>query len=268
MPGSAAIGRQVRLDLNDQAGGLTATITIDNPARLNTMNAALMTELRATLAAMADERQLRAVVITGSGEKAFIGGADIDEMSAITSPADARTFILQIHGCCDAVRTIPVPTIARINGVCLGAGLELAAACDLRVAADHAVFGMPEVKLGIPSVVEAALLPMLIGWGRTREMLLLGETFDAASGLAWGLVERVVPAAGLDAAVDGWIAAILAAQPHAVRLQKRLIRSWEDLPVRAAVAAGVDAFEAAYETPEPVVAMRAFLAARARRKSR
>lgn len=166
-----------------------------------------------------------------------------------------------------SVRAIPVPTIARINGLCLGAGLELAAACDLRVAADHAVFGMPEVKLGIPSVVEAALLPMLVGWGRTREMLLLGGTFDAASALAWGLVERLVPAAELDAAVAAWIAAVLAAQPHAVRLQKRLIRSWEDLPIRAAVAAGVDAFESAYETDEPVTAMRAFLAARARRTS-
>ena len=267
MTGIAAIGRQVRLDLIDRPGGLTATITIDNPARLNTLNAALMIELRATLTAMAAEPKLRAVIVTGAAEKAFIGGADINEMSAITTPADARAFILQVHGCCDAIRAIPVPTIARINGLCLGAGLELAAACDLRVAADHAMFGMPEVKLGIPSVVEAALLPMLIGWGRTRELLLLGETFDAPSALAWGLVERMVPASELDSAVDTWITSILAAQPHAVRLQKRLIRSWEDLPVRAAIAAGVDAFEAAYETPEPVTAMRAFLAARARRKT-
>ena len=267
MPAIAAIGRQVRLDLADQQGGLIATVTIDNPDRLNSMNSALMTELRATLLAVAEEPKLRAVIITGSGEKAFIGGADLKEMSAITNPADARAFILQVHGCCDAIRAIPVPVIARINGLCLGAGLELAAACDLRVAAEQTVFGMPEVKLGIPSVVEAALLPMLVGWGRTREMLLLGETFDAASALAWGLVERTVPASGLDEAVGRWIAAVLAAQPHAVRLQKRLIRSWEDLPVRAAVAAGVDAFAAAYETPEPVTAMRAFLAARARRKT-
>ncbi|MDT7951984.1 MAG: enoyl-CoA hydratase [Acetobacteraceae bacterium] len=266
MPGIAAIGRQVRLDLDDRRGGLVGFVTLDNP-RLNTMNAALMTELRATLAALAEEPRLRAVVLTGSGEKAFVGGADINEMSAIESPADARVFILQVHGCCDAIRTIPVPTIARINGLCLGAGLELAAACDLRVAAEHAVFGMPEVKLGIPSVVEAALLPMLVGWGRTREMLLLGETFDAAAALAWGVVERAVPLPALDEAVESWVAAVLAAQPEAVRLQKRLIRSWEDLPVRAAVAAGVDAFASAYSTPEPVTAMRAFLATRARRKS-
>ena len=105
---------------------------------------------------------------------------------------------------------------------------------------------------------------MLVGWGRTREMLLLGETFDAASALDWGLVERVVARVrvGRMRSMAG-LPSVISAQPHAVRLQKRLIRAWEDLPVRAAVAAGVDAFEAAYETPEPVTAMRAFLGARA-----
>ena len=91
-----------------------------------------------------------------------------------------------------ACASLPVPVIARINGYALGAGLEVAAACDLRVASSNAVFGMPEVKVGIPSVVEAALLPGLIGWGRTRELLLFGENIDAATALAWGLVEQVV----------------------------------------------------------------------------
>lgn len=247
--------------------GPVATVIIDNPARLNTLNGALMAELCTALAGLAAGEAVRAVVLTGRGEKAFVGGADIKEMAAITEPERARAFIGQVHACCHAVRAVPVPTIARINGLCLGAGLELAAACDLRVAADHAVFGMPEVKLGIPSVVEAALLPMLVGWGRTREMLLLGETFGAADAEIWGLVERVVEAAELDDAVGAWTRSILAAQPAAVRAQKRLIRAWEDLPLRAAIAAGVDAFASAYATDEPVTAMRDFLAARARRKS-
>lgn len=247
--------------------GSVTTITIDNPARLNSMNSAVMGALCDALAAVANDPAVRVVVLTGRGEKAFIGGADIREMGALDSSAAARGFILRLHACCEAVRAVPVPVIARINGLCLGAGLELAASCDLRVAADHAVFGMPEVKLGIPSVIEAALLPMLVGWGRTREMLLLGETFGAADAAAWGLVERVVPAAALDDAVDRWTRAVLAAQPGAVRAQKRLIRAWEDLPVRAAVAAGVDAFAASFETDEPVTAMRTFLAARARSKA-
>ena len=155
------------------------------------------------------------------------------------------------------MRAAPVPVIARIGGYALGAGLELAASCDLRVAAEGAVFGMPEVRLGIPSVVEAALLPGLVGWGRAREMLLLGETFDADAALAMGLVDAVVPAADLDAAVEARLAALLAAGPRAIRLQKALIRAWEDLPLKDAVAAGVDAFAAAFETDEPARAMAA-----------
>ena len=95
-----------------------------------------------------------------------------------------------------------MPVIARVNGYALGAGLEIAAACDLRIASSNAVFGMPEVKVGIPSVVEAALLPGLIGWGRTRELLLWGENIDAATALAWGLVEHVVAPGELNAAVE------------------------------------------------------------------
>jgi enoyl-CoA hydratase/carnithine racemase len=135
----------------------------------------------------------------------------------------------------------------------------VAAACDLRIGADSAVFGMPEVRVGIPSVIEAALLPSLIGWGRTRELLLLGETIDAATALRWGLVERVVPAGELDAAVEACLAALLEAGPRAMRLQKRLIRQWEDLPASAAIAAGIDCFAQAYATDEPSRMMRAFL---------
>src|SRR3546814_21169459 len=92
-----------------------------------------------------------------------------------------------------ALRDLPVPTIARVNGICLGAGLEVMAACDMRVAADAAVFGMPEVKIGLPSVVEAALLPQLIGWGRTKLFLATGETPGSREALDWGRVERGVP---------------------------------------------------------------------------
>jgi enoyl-CoA hydratase/carnithine racemase len=154
---------------------------------------------------------------------------------------------------------MPVPVIARINGYCLGAGLEIAAGCDLRVAADTAVFGMPEVKVGIPSVIEAALLPRLVGWGRAAALVLTGETIDAAEALRIGLVERVVPPSGLDAAVERWVAALLAAGPRALRLQKRLMREWERLPLDDAIAAGVATFRASYETDEPHRLMQRFL---------
>lgn len=120
------------------------------------------------------------MVLTGAGDKSFIGGADIREMAALT-PATAETFITRLHAMCACLRDLPVPVIARINGYAIGAGLEVAAACDLRVASNSAVFGMPEVKVGIPSVIEAALLPSLIGWGRTRELLYLGENIGWSS---------------------------------------------------------------------------------------
>jgi enoyl-CoA hydratase len=141
--------------------------------------------------------------------------------------------------------------IARVNGFCLGAGLEVMAACDMHIASDNAVFGMPEVKIGLPSVVEAALLPQLIGWGRTKLLLYTGDNIDAQTALDWGLVEKVVPAAGLDAAVDGWVRSIVESGPRAIRLQKELIREWEAMPISDAVEAGIRCIARAYQTDEP-----------------
>jgi len=125
---------------------------------------------------------------------------------------------------------------------------------------------MPEVRLGIPSVVEAALLPMLVGWGRTRWMLMLGETFDAHQAHSWGLVETVVAPEALDEAVNQWVESLFKCSSQAVMLQKQLIRSWEDLPLRTAITAGIDTFGAAYSTSEPGDAMRRFLSENAQRK--
>jgi enoyl-CoA hydratase/carnithine racemase len=259
----------VRIDQRN-ADTRVAYLTIGNEPKLNTLNSVLMQEFLGAVQELARDESLRAVVLTGAGTRAFIGGADIHEMSQLDA-ISGRAFITLLHRCCDALRELPVPVIARINGYALGAGLEIAAACDLRIAADTARFGMPEVKLGIPSVIEAALLPSLIGWGRTRHLLLLGETITSAEALQWGLIEMVVPlskfysSAALDEAVEVWVSSILKAGPRAIRLQKKLIRSWEDLPLSDAVRAGVDAFAAAWETDEPRRMMREFLADRARR---
>ena len=254
----------VRLD--ERAAGIVAYVTLNNARRLNAMNSALMEEFVATMATLAGEDRLRAVVLAGAGPKSFIVGADIDEMAGIRNPADARAFISRLHRCCDAIRSFPVPVIARIQGYCFGGGLEIAASCDLRIASEAASFGMQEVKLGIPSVIEAALLPTLVGFGRAREIMYLGETFTAREALEWGLLERVVEASSLDAAVETCIAALLTSKPGAVRRQKQLMRQWEELPLALAVKAGIDAFAATYESSEPVAAMREFLAARTARK--
>lgn len=246
-----------------------ATLTIGDPARANCLSSAVLTALVDAVDALRDEATaahdpLRALVVTGAGAKVFVGGADVDEMSMLGGPAPARAFITRVHRACDALRRFPAPVIARIQGHTLGAGLELAAACDLRIAADTAVFGMPEVRLGIPSVVEAALLPGLIGWGRTRELLLFGENLDAARARDWGLVERVVSPADLDAAVVAALGALAHTTPGAVRIQKALISRWERLSLDESVRAGIDAFAHAWEGDEPAQAFAAFRAHRRR----
>lgn len=256
MTGTAEV--RVALEARPE-GGQVARVTIAHERKLNTLNPELMRRFVAAMAELSAHEELRGVVLTGAGEKAFVGGADIGAMAAIRDGAAATAFIGQVHACCAAVRDCPVPVIARVNGWTLGAGLELAAACDMRIAAEGAHFGMPEVRVGIPSVVEAALLPGLIGWGRTRRLLLLGETIGAAEAERWGLVERVVPAAALDAAVEEALAHLCAAGPRAIRNQKALIRQWEDLPVGEAIAAGITAFARAWESEEPRAMMRAFL---------
>jgi enoyl-CoA hydratase len=258
----------VKSRFEERPRGRVAVVTIDNPAKLNSLSGAVMDAFAETFRGLAADEALRCVVLTGAGDKAFIGGANIDEMARLSSPAAARAFIEKVHGCCQAIRDLPCPVVARINGYCLGAGLEIAAACDLRLASDHAVLGMPEVKLGLPSVVEAALLPSLVGWGRARWMLMTGETFTAEDACRWGLVEAVYPAEELDLAVDALVTALLDPEPQAVRLQKALMQRWEELPMSQAIAAGIDAFEAAFLGDEPSRAMAAFLATRKAARSR
>lgn len=244
--------------------GTVARVTVCNAAKLNVVGGALIRELTQAFAALSAEAALRAVVLAGEGSRAFIGGADIREMAEL-DPASGRAFITLLHGACTAIRTCPVPVIARMQGFTLGAGLEIAAACDLRVAGAGGKFGMPEVRIGIPSVIEAALLPRLIGWGRTRRLLMTGETIDAAQALAWGLVEEVAPDDALDAAVERVLADILVCGPNSVRLQKRLIGEWEELALNAAIERGIDCFTDAWRSEEPKERMRAFLVARTRK---
>jgi enoyl-CoA hydratase len=244
-----------------------AIVTIDNTARLNALSTQVMETLIAAVEALAGRPELRAVVLRGAGERAFIGGADITEMAGFDATS-ARGFITLVHRSCDALRRLPVPVIARIQGYAFGAGVEVAAACDIRIAAIGSQFGMPEVRLGIPSVVEAALLPQLIGWGRTRRLLLTGDTIDAATALAWGLVEEVAPSELLDQAIDRILDSILASGPQAIRLQKALIDAWEGLPLREAIQRGIDSFGAAWQTDEPARMMQAYFASRSARRGR
>jgi enoyl-CoA hydratase/carnithine racemase len=253
----------VRVDRRGTDGHVI-TVSINNPARLNSLSSGVIAAFIDAVRDAASDPALRCVIVTGEGARSFIGGANLVELEAL-DPDTARAFLTQIHTMCQVLRDLPVPVIARVNGFCLGAGLEVMAACDMHIASDNAVFGMPEVKIGLPSVVEAALLPQLIGWGRTKVLLYTGDNIDAATALDWGLVERVVPAATLDAAVEEWVGSIVSSGPRAIRLQKELIREWEAMPLSDAIQAGIRMMGRAYETDEP---HRMVAAARARLRDR
>ena len=171
----------------------------------------------------------------------------------------ARTFITRLHTVCLALRELPVPVIARIEGFCLGAGLEIAACCDLRIATAASRFGMPEVQVGLPSVIEAALLPRLIGAGRACDLVMTGRIIDADEACAWGLVESVASTQRLDAVVEERVAMILNAGPNAIRSQKALCRGWQELPLSESIEAGIDALSDAFLADEPRVYMQRFL---------
>jgi enoyl-CoA hydratase len=233
-------------------------LTICNAGSLNILGSAVITSVREGLEILARERQIRALVIAGQSEKSMIGGADIKEMAKLDQ-ASAERFITGLRDLCEAVRAFPEPTIARMPGWCLGGGLEVAAACDFRIAAHDAKFGMPEVRVGIPSVIHAALLPRLIGWGRARWLMMTAENIDAPTALAWGLIDVVASPGGLDAAVEKTVAALLECGPEALRAQKALLRQWEELPLKESIDLSIGVFGRSFLTDEPKRLMQGFI---------
>ena len=239
----------------ERRGGI-ARCTLDRPP-LNLFEPGLITALRTTFQTLAADESVRVAVLTGAG-RAFTAGMDVHVLRDLDA-ASATALITGLHDAIEAVHRTPFPVIAAVNGAALGAGFELALACDLRIVSAGAIFGLPEVRVGVPSVIQAALLPPMIGPGRAAEMLLTGANLGADDALAWGLVNRVVPRDGLDAAVDEVVSTILACAPTAVRLQKQLIVRWRETDLTSAVRAGIAAFGASYATGEPREGARAFL---------
>jgi enoyl-CoA hydratase len=235
-----------------------ARLTICNAGALNILGTAVIDGVREGLQVLATERHLRVLVLAGQSEKSMIGGADIKEMARLDQES-AEKFITGLRDLCEAVRAFPAPVIARMPGWCLGGGLEVAAACDFRIAAHDAKFGMPEVKVGIPSVIHAALLPRLIGWGRARWLLMTAENIDAPTALAWGLIDAVAPPDGLDAAVERTILTLLECGPEALRAQKALLRQWEELPLKESIDLSIGVFGQSFLGGEPQRLMQGFI---------
>ncbi len=249
-------------------GGFVAWVTINNAIKKN----ALPVEGRALLARimteLASEPELRCVVLTGA-EGHFLGGANIGQMADFPDHIVAELGSKTTHHACDSIRRVPVPVIARIEGYCLGAGMEIATSCDMRVASTSARFGMPEVKYGVPSGMEACLIPRLTGWGKAMELVFTGEMISAEEAYHFNYVEKLVAPGELDAQTERWVKAICEAGPRAIRIQKALCRDWEQMSVSDAVQAGVRAVGHAHTTDEPKRLMSAWRERqRARRAAR
>jgi len=192
-------------------------ITVHRPEKLNALNAATLDALHAAFNAAATDDSVRVVVLTGSGPKAFVAGADIAEMTTL-SPVQARDFSLRGQRMMRAVEMLPKPVIAMVNGFALGGGLELAMSCHLRIAADTAKVGQPEINLGlVPGFGGSQRLLRLAGRAATLELCLLGAPIDAARAQQLGIVNRVVPAAELEAETMKLAAQLAGAAPLALR---------------------------------------------------
>jgi enoyl-CoA hydratase len=229
-----------------------ARVFLDRVQKANALDWDLLSELLFAVNNLRNDESVRAVVLGGQG-KTFCAGADVTVMSALNHET-SRKFITLIHEICAAIRALPVPVLARLQGAVIGAGLEIAAACDLRIAAPGTRFLMPEVRLGIPSVVEAALLPRLIGSGRAAWLVLTGEAIDAARAYEWGLIEEV--AADLDASIEKTVKSLVAGDRAALRAQKELLQQWEEAPLSASIGASIERFAQSFATHNPVERLR------------
>jgi len=237
--------------------GPITTITINRPEHSNALNTRVILELRQAVEATREVPETRVIVVTGAGERSFVGGADIHELGQL-DVFKGEQFIRTLHASLRALREHPAPVIAAVNGYALGAGLELVMSCDIAIASETAQLGMPEVKVGLPSVIECALMPAIIGLMRTRELLLTGDPINAHEAHRIGLINQVVPLAELPAAVKRMAERLIANGPRALYLQKDLINRWLNLPMDEAIEAGIKSLASAFATDEPQRAMEAF----------
>ncbi len=244
--------------------GPICTLTVNRPQVLNALNATVWAELHQALDAVENNPEIRVVVLTGAGEKAFVAGADIQAMVDI-SPAEAELMTLRsVKPFHDRLRTLTRPVIASINGFCLGGGLELALACDIRIAADNARFGFPEIKLGIlPGGGGTARLHRHVGVGLARALTMTGDMIGAEEARAAGLVYRVVPGAALKDETQKLATQLAGYSPVALRQLKQVLEMVQNCDLDTAQAVEAKGFGLCFASADQREGMRAFLDKRA-----
>jgi enoyl-CoA hydratase len=230
-----------------QHRGNALWITFDRPEKLNVVHPEDLTELRGVITDLAGG--VTAIVFTGAGEVAFSAGMNIDAFVGLT-PARAHALIGDLAKVMQAIRQAPVVTVAAVNGYCLGAAFELALACDLRVVARSASFGLPEIKVGVPSAIDAALLPAFVGLSKAREMVLTGDIYTLDQ-LPPGSIANVVAEPGKVAAAAEYLLDRIATHPPTVTAaQRRLFDVWLNNPLDASVNASMAEFANVFESQE------------------
>lgn len=243
------------VDISDRI----ATVTVNRPKVLNALNEATLKELDQAFAAFATDPKVKVVILTGAGEKAFVAGGDISVMQPL-GPVASRGFARMAQKILDRIENCPKPVIAAINGFALGGGCELAMACDIRIAAESARLGQPEINLGIiPGWAGTQRLSRLIGKGRAKELVFTGEMIDAREAWRIGLVNQVVPAAALMNTARELAAKIAGKGAIALALAKEAIDRGLEMDLERANACEADLFGLCFATEDQNEGMLAFL---------
>jgi len=242
-----------------RTGDRIAWIVVNRPEKLNALNRATTREIAAAARQAVADEEVGVIIVTGAGEKAFVAGADIAEMSALNA-RDAQAFSRELNDCLGALEGASKPVIAAVNGFALGGGCELAMACHVRIASDTAKFAQPEVGLGlIPGAGGSQRLPRIVGRGRALDLILTGDIIDAAEAYRIGLVSRVVPAASLAAEAVAYAGKLLAKSPVALHRALEAVLSGAEMALADGLRFEASLFGLGFATEDMREGTRAFV---------
>ncbi|MFH1139051.1 MAG: enoyl-CoA hydratase-related protein [Pseudomonadota bacterium] len=247
-------------DIKVSKEGPVAVISVDRPKVLNAIRFRTMLEIKNALDDIEADHDIRVVVLTGAGDKAFVSGGDISIMAQGAGYIETLTELPKGQAVCTDIENFPKPVIARINGVALGGGTELALSCDIRIASETAIMGVPEIKLGIiPGYGGTQRLPRLVGLGKAKEMVMTGDHISAAEALRIGLVNMVVPPRELDAAVAKMAGKLAARGPVALHMAKVAMNNGTQADLKTGLDIEARCFSLCFGTQDRVEGMKAFL---------
>jgi len=234
-------------------------ITLNRPKSMNAINSDLISELDQVLDVIDKDEEISVVIITGT-EKIFAAGADIKEISGIRTPVEAHRFVSNVQSLFRKIENLKKPIIAAVSGLALGGGCEMSLACDIRIAAENASFGQPEIKIGvIPGGGGTQRLPRLIGLGRAKELLYTGDSIDAQEAYRIGLVNKVVPVKSLMDEAKKMATKLKRQPPFALKITKMVVNEGINMDLQSGLAYEARCFEMLFSTEDQKEGMRAFI---------